>query len=50
MILYIVYLYIRKRKELKHNTKDSHQITGEQKKKATINYENNNLKQLTKWQ
>ena len=40
----------KKRKESKHNNKDSHQITREEsKRRRTKNYKNN-PKHLTKWQ
>ena len=48
----IIDIHTKKKKELKHNTKDSHQITregnkrGKEEKRPT----KTNPKQLTKWQ
>ena len=48
--IYNRYLHIQKKKEPKHNTKDSHQITGKRSKEKEINKKEiqNNLKKFHK--
>ena len=45
----IIDIHTKKKKESKHNTKDSHQITREQKEGEKKNYKNK-FKKLIKWQ
>ena len=42
--------YTKKRKEFKHNIKDSHEITREKNKRKEINNHKATPKQWTKWQ
>ena len=42
--------HTKKKKQSKHNTKDSHQITREKKRKGKKRPTKTNPKQLTKWQ
>ena len=46
--MYNRYIHTKKKKESKHNTKDSHQITREQKRKEGKRPTKTNPKQLTK--
>ena len=46
----IIDIHTKKKKESKQNTKDSHQITREQKWKGKKRPTKTNSKQLTKWQ
>ena len=45
----IIDKHTQKRKESKHNTKDSHQIIREESKRKKEQKELQNPKQLTKW-